>query len=124
MPSGVATRTAPVMAKSVPQSIGVRLYSRSAGCQSASVKKGASPTWRRTGSDSATRNATIRSTTAPATAAQARSTHTRSRSLLERNKALLPNQVVDLVRRGQVEELLDQPLRRRLRDQVERARQG
>src|SRR5262249_17300167 len=123
MPTGVATSTDPVIAKRVPQSMGVRLYRPSAGFQDRSVTNGSKPTCRNTGSDSATRNTTISTTMIPAAAAQPRSSQTTTRSLSHRDKALLPNQVVDLLRTGEVDELLDQSFRWGLRDQVERPRQ-
>src|SRR5262249_51232457 len=111
MPSGVATSTDPDIAKRVPQSMGVRLYSPSAGFQERSVTNGSKPTCRSTGTDSATRNTTISTTMIPATAAQPRNNQITTRSLRKRNKALPPNQIVDLRRTGEVDEFLDQSFR-------------
>src|SRR5262245_35305659 len=102
------------MAKSVPQSIAVRLYRPSAGCQEASVKKASTP------ADPSTRKSTINTTMAPARAAQPRRIQSSSRSLGKGNKALLPDDVVDLGGTSKLDELLDQAIRWVLGHQIER----
>src|SRR5688572_16332927 len=103
--------------------MGTRLKLPSVGCHPWSVKNPATPTCRSAGTDSSTRNTTIRSTTHPATAATALSDQTRAASLRERDKELVLDDPVDLGRLRELEELLGEPLGRRLHDEIERPRE-
>src|SRR6185436_4098439 len=94
------------------------------GCQASSWKKGPGPTSRRTGQDSSTRNAPIRSVIAPATHAAARSASTSNASFRdERDKVLLLHDVAHRSGASELDELLREALWRRLQHEVEGPRQ-
>src|SRR5436190_1881475 len=110
------------MTNTVPQSMGARLYRPSAGFQEGSVKNRSRPTCRSAGSASANRKTTMMTTMLAASAAQPRSNHNSQRSVCDRNKTLLPHDVVNLGRARELDEVLHKPFRRRPSHQVERTR--
>lgn len=99
---GVAITTEPTIAKSVPQSIGKRLYSPAVGFQEESVKKRVSPTWLRTGRDSKIRKTIIKSAIAPAITAKERSIQINHRSFGDEDKVLLFNNLTYLLRLSEI----------------------
>src|SRR5947207_478027 len=136
--------TLPVIARSVPVSIGVRLKRPLAGCQSESVNQRVKPTWRRAGRASPTSSSAIRNTNAAATAPNARSVQSRTRSAIrarrcariasdavsavaalmsrvgeDRDEVLVLDDVLHVLRPRVLDELLRQPRGRALRHQVQ-----